>query len=181
MRLGIDLDGVVADFNLGWMTRYNAEFATELTPDMVKTWGAMLDLTKFSSMTDFWKWARNDGGHGLFYDLPVIPDALETLRKLAHQHKIVIITTKPYWAVPETYSWIANNNLPTREVHITHKKWEIDCDVYLDDGPHNLEALVSKRPNRTVCRFVQAWNEPVDGVIDVHTWDDFEVFINSHS
>ena len=26
MRLGIDLDGVVADFSTGWVNRYNDEF-----------------------------------------------------------------------------------------------------------------------------------------------------------
>ena len=30
MRLGIDLDGVVADFNAGWMDRYNEDFDAEL-------------------------------------------------------------------------------------------------------------------------------------------------------
>jgi len=181
MRLGIDLDGVVADFNLGWMVQYNAEFGTDLEPDMVTTWGAMLNLTKFDTMSEFWKWARNDAGFGLFHNLPVYPDALEALARLAHTHKIVVITTKPYWAVPETYSWIANNQIPTREVHITHKKWEVDCDVYLDDGPHNLEALVEKQPDRIVCRFVQAWNDPVDGVTDINSWDEFERYINSLS
>ena len=35
MRLGIDLDGVVADFNAGWISRYNREFEANLTTDMV--------------------------------------------------------------------------------------------------------------------------------------------------
>ncbi len=32
MRLGIDLDGVVADFNAGWMQMHADEFGTELVP-----------------------------------------------------------------------------------------------------------------------------------------------------
>ena len=35
LRLGIDLDGVVADFNGGWMRRYNVEHGTSLDPDHV--------------------------------------------------------------------------------------------------------------------------------------------------
>ena len=181
MRLGIDLDGVVADFNAGWMFRYNADFGTNLQPEMVQSWDAMMDLTTFGSMTEFWRWARNDQGHGLFYDLPVLPDSLEALGRLAHDHAIVIITTKPYWAISETYAWIANHRIHTREVHITHRKWEVDCDVYLDDGPHNLESLVARRPDRTVCRFVQPWNEAVEGAIDIGSWREFETFINSRS
>ncbi len=177
MRLGIDLDGVVADFNAGWMRRYNAEHGTDLKPEMVQTWDAFVPLTRFKSNAEFWKWARNADGHGLFRDLPLFPDALESLVRLSRDHKIVIITTKPPWADADTYAWIADSRIPTREVHITRRKWEVDCDVYLDDGPHNLERLVVERPNRTVCRFVRPWNAPVSGTIDVNSWETFEALV----
>ena len=180
MRLGIDLDGVIADFNAGWMHRYNEEHGTNLRPEMVQTWDAFVPLTRFNTEAEFWEWARNDGGHGLFRDLPVFPDALESLKRLSRDHKIVIITTKPPWATAETFAWIADHEIPTREVHITGRKWEVDCDVYLDDGPHNLELLVSERPNRTVCRFIRPWNEPIPGAIDIDTWETFEAFVISH-
>jgi 5'(3')-deoxyribonucleotidase len=178
MRLGIDLDGVVADFNAGWMKLYNEEFGTSLTPDMVDHWNAMMDIAHFSNEAEFWQWARNDGGPGLFRHLPVFPEALPALERLALDHEIVIITTKPSWATHETYQWIADHRIPTREVHITRRKWKVECDVYLDDGPHNLEMLVVERPDRTTCRFVQPWNDPVPGAVDVDSWDTFEALVN---
>jgi 5'(3')-deoxyribonucleotidase len=178
MRLGIDLDGVVADFNEGWTSRYNAEFGTSYTPDMVTTWNAMTALGAFASDDDFWAWARNDDGPGLFRHLPLIEGAKEALDRLAINNDIVIITTKPAWAAPETFEWIGENQLPTSEVHITYRKWLVDCDVYLDDGPHNLEALVVERPDRTICRFVQPWNETVEGAIDIDGWDTFETLVD---
>lgn len=178
MRLGIDLDGVVADFNAGWMERYNREHGTALVPDMVTTWDAMLPLTRFASINEFWSWARNDGGPGLFRSLPVFPDAIDTLTRLYRHHEIVIITTKPPWANAETFSWIGENAIPTREVHIIGEKWRVDCDVYLDDGPHNLESLVVERPDRTICRFVRPWNRPVPGVVDITDWYAFESLID---
>ncbi|MEZ5175231.1 MAG: hypothetical protein R2823_03390 [Acidimicrobiia bacterium] len=178
MRLGIDLDGVVADFNSGWMTRFNTERGTDLTPDLVDHWNAMVDLAGFVDEQDFWEWARNGDGPGLFATLPVYPEALPALRRLAKNHQIVIVTTKPSWAVPETFGWIADKRLPTREVHIARRKWTVDCDIYLDDGPHNLEMLVERRPDRTVCRFVRPWNHPVPGAIDVDGWDAFEALVH---
>ena len=69
MRLGIDLDGVVADFNTGWVSRYNHEFGSDLTTDLVDTWNAMGELTHFESMGAFWTWALR-GDHGsVFRDL----------------------------------------------------------------------------------------------------------------
>jgi 5'(3')-deoxyribonucleotidase len=177
MRLGIDLDGVVANFNAGWMNRYNNDYGAELTPDMVKTWDTFVALTHFETNQDFWRWARNDGGRGLFRDLPVFPEAIESLKRLSRNHDIVIITTKPHWADAETFAWIAECGIPTREVHITGHKWKVDCDVYLDDGPHNLESLIVERPDRTICRFIRPWNHPVDGVVDIDSWDSFEALV----
>jgi len=178
VRLGIDLDGVVADFNGGWMSRYNDENDTRLSPDMLTTWDAIPGLTRFSSMAEFWAWARNNGGPGLFRHLPVFPGAKEALQRLYRDHEIVIITTKPPWANAETYSWLGDNDIPTREVHILGEKWRVDCDVYLDDGPHNLESLVVERPDRVVCRYVRPWNDPVPGVIDIHDWEQFEALVD---
>ena len=181
LRLGIDLDGVVADFNTGWMTRYNSEHGTDLTPDQVTYWDAMIPLTHFSSVDEFWTWARNGDGPGLFRHLPVLPGAQAALRRLSRHHQIVIITTKPRWANAETFSWIGDNAIPTREVHIIGRKWLVDCDIYLDDGPHNLERLVKHRPDSAVCRFVQPWNHHIPGVVDIDGWGAFVTLVELHA
>jgi uncharacterized HAD superfamily protein len=178
VRLGIDLDGVVADFNTGWTTRYNRKHGTALSAEMITEWGAMIPLTGFASMDEFWEWARNDEGRGLFHDLPPYAGALDALGRLAVDHEIIVITTKPHWAYAETFSWLADHAVPASEVHITEQKWWVDCDVYLDDGPHNLEALQRERPDRTICRFVRPWNRSLPGVIDVPDWDAFVALVD---
>ena len=172
MRLGIDLDGIVTDFNQGWMDIYNREFGADLTPDLVDGWNAMYGLTGFS-VQEFWRWARGGDRPTIFRHLPTYDGALETLQGLARAHDIVIITTKPRWAVSDTFAWIAENDVPTREVHMTSKKYLVDCDVYLEDSPHQVTTLVKRRPDDIVCRFVRPWNDPIDGAIDVGSWDDF--------
>lgn len=174
MRLGIDLDGVVADFNAGWMDRYNAERGTELHPGLITSWGSMIPLTDFANMDEFWTWARNDGGRGLFASLEPYPDAIETVTRLSADHDIVVVTTKPHWAYPETFAWLVEHGFPADEVHITESKWWVDCDAYLDDGPHNLEALIREHPDRITCRFVRPWNRPLPGVTDIPDWSTFE-------
>ncbi|GIU92557.1 MAG: hypothetical protein KatS3mg011_1463 [Acidimicrobiia bacterium] len=174
MRLGIDLDGVVADFNTGWISRYNQEYGADIPFDAVRSWDAIPSLTHFRHMGEFWEWARDHGGHSLFRHLEPYPGALETLRRLARRHDLVIVTTKPDWAIPDTYSWIGQHEIPAREVHITEEKWEVPCDVYLDDAPHVLEGLIAHRPRAVVCRYVRPWNHPLPGAVDVESWDDFE-------
>lgn len=173
MRLGIDLDGVVANFNAGWMNLYNEEFSADLTPDLVRDWNGLSGLTHFDSMLDFWRWAQGGQGPSVFRHLEVFPDAVDSLDILAKRHDIVIITTKPAWAIHDTYAWIADNRIPTNEIHVTSRKWVVACDVYLEDSPFQLPALVEHQPDATVCRFVRPWNHTVAGAVDIETWDDF--------
>ena len=177
MRLGIDLDGVVSDFNKGWIDRYNAEFGTDIPVDAVTTWDGIAPLTHFTDMAAFWEWARDLPGGSLFRNLETYSDAVPALERLAADHEVVIITSKPEWAVSDTYAWIAEHRLPTREVHVVDihgDKWPVPCDLYLDDGPHNIESIHHNRPEAHMCRFVRPWNSPVAGVHDARDWAEFE-------
>lgn len=179
MRLGIDLDGVVADFNSGWISRYNADFGADVQFDAVVAWDSIPALTHFRHMGDFWDWAQDHDGRSLFRHLDTYEGAVETLWRLDRKHRIVIITTKPRWAVHDTFEWLAEHRIPTREVHILRRKWDVPCDVYLDDAPHVVEDLVAYRPEATVCRFVRPWNEPVHGAVDIGSWEEFEHLVGS--
>lgn len=174
LRLGIDLDGVVADFNRGWMRAYNEQFDADLSPEQVQMWDGLYTLTHFEDMDQFWAWARDHGGHSVFRYLEPYPDAIETLRSLNRSgHDLVILTAKPDWAVHDTMEWLADHRIPTREIHFLDDKWRIECDLYLDDSPHTLRGYVEHRPSDRVCRFVRPWNEPVEGARDVRSWSQF--------
>lgn len=172
LRLGIDLDGVVADFNAGWMERYNLEFGAALEPAHVVSWDGLLGLTHFSHMDEFWSWSQ-DPMPSVFRHLPLIDGALETLRDLARDHRLVIISSKFDWAIPDTLEWLAEHRVPAREIHFVWDKTTVDCDVYLEDAPHNLKALSESRPDSRVCRMVQPWNQPLERCVDVSGWDEF--------
>lgn len=175
LRLAIDLDGVVADFNAGWISRYNAQFGTALSPDDVVMWDAPTELTHFADMGQFWRWARTSGdGASIFRVLDPYPGAIDALHRLAVRHDLVVLTTKPRFAVDDTHEWLTEHRVPSTEVHIVDDKATVDCDVYLDDADHNLEQLLARRPNATVCRYVRPWNRHHDGAIDVRDWQEFE-------
>ena len=172
LRLGIDMDGVVADFNAGWIERYNRDYGAALHPDHVVGWDELHRLTGFDAMEDFWAWAQGDG-RSVFRDLPPMPGALDALRTLAARHRIVIITARFDWAIGDTLAWLSEHGVLAREVHFQAAKHRIPCDVYLDDSPYQIEALARERADRTVCRQVTPWNRPLEGVVDVHDWGEF--------
>jgi uncharacterized protein len=174
LRLGIDLDGVVANFTKGWMDFYNAQFQTDLALEDSVSWNDLIDLTHFNTMSEFWEWSSDLNGKSVFWHLETFPGAIEALQSLSDDgHHIAILTTKPSFAIHDTLEWLARHRLPTTEIHILEDKWRVDCDIYLDDGPHVIPRLVTERSDRTVCRYVRPWNDPVKGATDVHNFDEF--------
>lgn len=173
------MDGVLADFNHGWTWRYNRDFPGHLDRELgahhVVEWDAPVGLTHFAAMDEFWSWAETCAeGRSLFHGLDPYAGALESLLALHHDgHEIVIVTTKPHFAIDDTYDWLSRHEVPTREIHIVDDKTLVDCDVFLDDADHNLEALVRERPSATVCRFVRPWNQRIGGTLDVEDWLGF--------
>jgi 5'(3')-deoxyribonucleotidase len=180
MRLGIDLDGVVANFTKGWVDFYNRDFGADLRTELVDTWDGLTTITHFEDMESFWRWSSDLDGRSLFWHLETFPGAVEALHRLDEDgHEIVILTTKPTFAVEDTHEWITSQSIPAKEIHILEDKWRIDCDVYLDDGPHVLPGLVAHRPDRLVCRYVRPWNRPIAGAVDVADFDEFRALVRS--
>lgn len=179
MRLGIDLDGVVANFTKGWMDFYNREHGTAFVVADSKRWHDLVDLTHFNDIEEFWNWSSDLDGHSVFWHLEPFAGAVEALGSLvAAGHRIVVLTTKPDFAIADTHEWIEMHGIPTTEIHILEDKWDVDCDVYLDDGPHILPGLVKNRPNRTVCRYVRPWNDHVPGAVDVEDFGEFRAVVD---
>ena len=47
MRIGVDLDGVVANFTKGWTDQYKIEFGKEIRESEITNWGLSKPLTHF--------------------------------------------------------------------------------------------------------------------------------------
>ena len=107
---------------------------------MVTQWEGLHRLTHFDSMAEFWEWARGDR-HSTFRDAPAFPGAVEAARRIGQEHRLVIVSSKFDWAIPDSLAWLADHDIPAREVHFLWDKTLADCDVYLDDAPHQLEEL----------------------------------------
>ena len=75
--------------------------------------------------------------------------------------------------------WLGEKKIPTKEIHFIEDKWKIDCDVYIDDAPYQLDNYVKNLKNKVIIRFVREYNDPVKGVLDLNEWKDLIPLLNS--
>ncbi|MCP3934124.1 MAG: hypothetical protein GY708_01995 [Actinomycetia bacterium] len=178
--LGVDLDGVCADHTFA----FRAIVAEELGVDpedlpLQRSWG-------------FNEWGLGEGDferlhriavlqRRMFRDMPVVAGAPETLWRLSDAGIwIRIITHRLYvnWghaiAIADTAEWLDRQRLPYRDICFLGAKPEVEADLYIDDAPHNVEAL--RAHGNQVIAFAQPYNTDVAGP-RAESWAEVEEMV----
>ncbi|HAN99494.1 MAG TPA: 5'-nucleotidase [Planctomycetaceae bacterium] len=146
--LGVDLDGVCADF-YERMRHIAAEWLEKNVDDLPREvsyglpeWG-IATPEQYSSLHRFAGTQRD-----LFSSVTMIPGARRVLRQLSTDgYRIRIITHRlviQYFhelAVKQTISWLDNNGIPYWDLCFMKEKDQVGADIYIEDGPFNVERL----------------------------------------
>jgi 5'(3')-deoxyribonucleotidase len=181
--LGVDLDGVCADF-YGRMRGIAAEwFESEieaLTEDVsygLPEWGVE-SSDQYSSLHRFAVTQRE-----LFSSVPMIPGARRVLRKLSSEgYRIRIITHRLFiqyfheLAVRQTIEWLDRHGIPYWDLCFMKEKDQVGADIYVEDSPANVESLRTAG-HYTIC-FGNSTNKQV-AAPRASTWDDVYAFIKA--
>lgn len=163
--VGVDLDGVCADF-YGRMREITAEWAECPLEDLptevsygLPEWGVKLD--RYDSLHRFAVLQR-----GLFETSPMIPGARKYLRRLSDEGaRIRIITHRLFVfyfhkaAVSQTVDWLDHHGIPYVDLCFMKEKEQVGAEVYIEDSPHNVEAL--RRSGHHVICFGNSTNKHI--------------------
>ena len=164
--LGVDIDGVVADYSAGF-AQYVAE-RRGLDPAALPQrhaygfgeWG--LDSDEYEQL--HYEAVVNDR---LLARLPPIEGAADELWRLSDANVwIRVITHRLYvnWghaeAVTDTVTWLDQHSIPYRDICFLGDKPEVEANCYIDDAPINVEAL--RASGNYVIVFAQSYNEGLD-------------------
>lgn len=146
--LGVDLDGVVADFYGGlrqvaaeWLDVPLDELPTEVSYNLAE-WS--LDTAGgYDALHRFAVTQRN-----LFRMLEPLPGAPAALRRLSTREvRIRIITHRLFikyfhqQAIQQTIEWLDYYGIPFWDLCFMKDKAAVGADVYVEDSPHNIEHL----------------------------------------
>lgn len=177
---GVDLDGVCADYT----TAFRAVVAEEL--------GVSFDDLPLERSWDFREWGLDAheferlhhhavAERRFFRDLPAFEGCADALWRLSDAGVwIRIITHRLYvnWghaaAVSDTVSWLDTFQIPYRDICFLGRKPQVEADVYIDDAPHNVEAL--RATGNPVIVFDQPYNRQLKG-LRAKTWLEVEEIV----
>ncbi len=178
--LGVDLDGVCADYNSGFREVVAADRGVEPESLAMPTewgfhdWG--LDDNEFARLH---KLAVSD--KRMLRHLPPIDGCADALWRLSDMGAwIRIITHRLYinWghaaAVSDTVAWLDENRIPYRDICFLGAKPQVEADAYIDDAPHNITAL--REAGNTVIIFDQPYNRALDG-LRARDWQEVEALV----
>jgi beta-phosphoglucomutase-like phosphatase (HAD superfamily) len=147
--LGVDLDGVVADFTRG-LKPIAAEWLgvaeQSLTDDIsygFREWG----LERVGGYDALHRFAVKE--RELFARLPPISGAPAAMRRLSAvgDIRIRIITHRLYihWfhkeAIRQTTEWLEKHGIPYWDICFMRDKAAVGANLYLEDSPDNIQAL----------------------------------------
>ncbi len=178
--LGVDLDGVCADYTLGFRSVAAIEWdvpeeslTTDVSWDFAE-WG--LDREKFLTLH-----RTSVQDHRMFRDMPAIEGASDSLWRISDAGvwlRIVTHRLVTNWGhaiiVSDTVEWLDYRSIPYRDICFLGRKVEVQADAYIEDAPHNIEAL--RAAGNTVIVFDQPYNRDIEG-LRATTWAEVEVIV----
>ncbi|MEQ1800780.1 MAG: 5'-nucleotidase [Gammaproteobacteria bacterium] len=180
--LGIDLDGVVADFARG------------LKPIAAEWLGVAENSLTDEISYGFGEWGLDAAGgydalhrfavkeRELFARLPPVTGAPAALRRLdtIPEIRIRIITHRLYirWfhkeAIRQTSDWLERHGIPYWDLCFMRDKAAVGADLYLEDSPDNIRSLRSSGHETIVVRNSTNRDLPGPGAA---TWEEIEALI----
>lgn len=175
--LGVDLDGVCADF-YGGLKSVAAEWLgvdVAALPDRVSwtlpEWGVDQAPGGYDALHRFAVTQRE-----LFKRLPPMPGAPQALRRLsAHDVRIRIITHRLFIkyfhqvAVRQTIEWLDFHDIPYWDLCFMREKAAVGADLYIEDSPENVARLRAQGLSTII--FSNSTNEHLPGP-RARSWDE---------
>lgn len=176
MKLGVDVDGVLADFNGNFIERYITVIGEDKFPARpfeIKSWNYPEDDYGYSVEQTGNVWSSIKRDRSFWQDLPPYEDTHDAMRQLSRlsweEHDIYFITSRMgVKAKQQTEDWIMNNGFsdyPT--VLISSEKGlcarALKLDFYIDDRTENCEDVRDHAMANCVM-LARSWNRDIPNV-----------------
>jgi len=181
--LGVDLDGVVADFTAGFRPIVAEELGVEAASlGDARSWElSEWGIADKERLDELFRAAVVD--HRLFRKLAPIPGAAEVLQGLSQDgvhirivtHRIVLSGAHAI-TVHDTVEWLDEYGIPYWDLCFLGRKSDLALDLLIDDAPHNVESL--RAAGREILVMDQPYNRHVGGPRAMD-WHDVDAYVRA--
>ena len=177
MKIGVDIDGVVADFVTAFLPVLKDLVGREIRYEEITHYWFQ-DVLGYDDETE--KRVREEiDRRDVLRHLSPITGSLETLNRLGRDHEVHFVTARPGWKWGDvTRDWLAAEGYRYDSVLFREeKKAEAGegFDLFVEDYLENARDLAAL--GIQVCLYDQPWNQTdalPDGVVRVRTWEEIE-------
>lgn len=165
--IAIDMDGVLADIEIQLIKQYNNESGASLTKETIQ---GLSEEDAFKDRTLLREILNADN---FFRNLPVMADAVESVRRLQENFEIFIVSAATEFPVSlaEKVAWLAEHFpfITWENIILCGSKRIINTDYMIDDHRKNLDHCMGKpimftafhNVNQTHHLRVNNWKEAV--------------------
>lgn len=202
MKLGLDIDGVVADMASDLIIKTNEKFGLNLTVDDLKRHNLFkADYTGDSELNhEIALFMVKEVVHNkaVLYDIKPHDDAVDALRSLRRAgHRFYFITARRADEYDVTINWLRRNNIPFEALYVSpsikgdSRKGllgrSLNLDFYIDDQYKHIENMYryKNRWTKGLGLFTRPWNrtEKIDGNICIRfeNWQDIIRHLGIHN
>lgn len=163
LRLGIDVDGVLAHFDPAYQRELNRIGGTNIPPYIPTMWHHE-NPNGFSRETveEFWNTAAQDPDFWASL-LPIAGRNFDTLRKLSTQHDLFYVSKRPLHLQDATRTWLEwqldGEACALHSNHKGHIAYGLELDAFWDDKPENLMDIGKHSPRTRRFLVDQPWNQ----------------------
>ena len=155
LKIGLDVDGVLADVIHAWI-HYNNKIRTPISKKEISEW-------------DFWKRYQIDK-YDFYKELSLcwqawhkIPSTEENLSTsistLSQVSDVDIVTAREEYTHPFVKSWLSSQKIVYKNyVGVLEgvEKTKLDYDIFIDDSPINAKSMIDN--GKSVILYSQPWN-----------------------
>ncbi len=147
VRIGIDVDGVLRDFDSKLMEIVRREFPDKILSEQATTWDYNNIDIDINELSKIW---RETHCEEIFREAELIPGAIQEFKELRDwaryqpaRYQFVCVTTQMPYNANHTLYWLGKHNFNFLEVYITNNKHNVDIDFLIDDSPKNYDKWIN--------------------------------------
>jgi uncharacterized HAD superfamily protein len=173
MKIGIDIDGVIADFVGSFLPKLNkyckCDFKDIIDYDFEKNININISAIQIKKL---WQEVEKDK---IYKELRLIKGSIESVKKLAKSNTIILITNRRKINQKDTLFWLRRHRIPFAKLVVADNRKEKilemkKCDIILEDS---LEiARILSALSKPVLLFDYPWNRINKNITRIKDWKE---------